>query len=428
MTTARTDDSEPKKLLYEAMTIDNYVISIQPEMEVTIGSVSIRDIKGRPTKVPFTALVPLMTDLKDKKEPSPEAMMKIGGFAVDFIRSFEFGATEMRDMTVKLPPEAGVKALKIGRLAMNGFAEGRLGEYVFEGFDIDAKDGKAKLGQFALRGLGFKSALDALDAALAQGPSGFETLDPKGMIPTLDQVVLSGMDFDVPDEKQKTPGSRIKFSLGKVEYTGSNFINGLPSTAGLAMEKLFMDLTASKDPQFNDLKAAGFKSLDLSTRLDIGWIEAAKTLGVRYSGGLAGMGGLAFKGSLGNVTKDVFSLDEGLTMAAALGAVLMDAEVRLDNAGLFERALEIEAKKEKKSVDQLRKDWISAAAVGIPALLDNSPAAKTIANAVAKFVAQPKNLRIGGKSAQGLGVADLALIGAPADLLKKISVSAAVNE
>ena len=137
---------------------------------------------------------------------------------------------------------------------------------------------------------------------------------------------------------------------------------------------------------------------------------------------------LAFKGSLGNVTKDVFSLDEGLTMAAALGAVLMDAEVKIDNAGLFERALEIEAKKERKSVDQLRKDWISAAAVGIPALLDNSPAAKTIANAVAKFVAQPKNLRIGGKSAQGLGVADLALIGAPADLLKKISVSAAVNE
>jgi len=69
------------------------------------------------------------------------------------------------------------------------------------------------------------------------------------------------------------------------------------------------------------------------------------------------------------------------------------------------------------------------AAAVIPSLLGgDSPSAKTIADAVSKFLSDPKNLHIELTSKDGLGMMDLGSIGAPAELLKKVDVKAGANE
>ena len=432
MSVARTDDAEPLKVLYENMTIDNYVIKVDPQIEIEIGTMAISNIKGRATKTPLMSLLPVFTDKAAMANPTPELGVKLGLFAVDMLGSLDFGQMEVRDISVKLPPDASVKVFKINRFGMSGFAQGRLGEYVIEGVNFDAKDGSMKMAQFALRGFNFKNILDSMQAALADGPKGIEMIDPKTLIPSLEQIVFSGIDMDVPDKTNKgnsANGARIKLSLGKAEYNASNFLKGIPTTASLGFEHFIMDIAGSKDPNFKDVLAMGYKQLDVSSRLDLAWNEAAQTLALRqWSGGVTGMGAIALKGTFGNVTKDLFSADQNLTTAALLGTVIKDADLKIENTGIFEKALAVQAKEQKKPADQLRKELIAAASVMLPAMLDNAPAAKTLGNALAKFAAQPKTLHITAKAPAGLGLSDMANISNPAEILKKMDVTATADE
>ena len=148
----------------------------------------------------------------------------------------------------------------------------------------------------------------------------------------------------------------------------------------------------------------------------------------QWSGGVTGMGAIALKGTFGNVTKDLFSADQNLTTAALLGTVIKDADLKIENTGIFEKALAVQAKEQKKPADQLRKELIAAASVMLPAMLDNAPAAKTLGNALAKFAAQPKTLHITAKAPAGLGLSDMANISNPAEILKKMDVTATADE
>jgi hypothetical protein len=71
---------------------------------------------------------------------------------------------------------------------------------------------------------------------------------------------------------------------------------------------------------------------------------------------------------------------------------------------------------------------VAGAAVGIPAMMGNSPASKAIGNAVAKFLADPKTLRISARSRDGLGASDLMMLSDPLALLDKVEISASANE
>ena len=125
--------------------------------------------------------------------------------ALDFVSCLEFGLLEARDITVKLPPGGEVNSVKLGRFGVSGWADGKIGEYAFENFELDAPDGHARFGEFALRGFNYKHVLDAVNEHLAQGIESFESADPRSFIPTLDQIAVAGVDLDVPDKKGAGP-------------------------------------------------------------------------------------------------------------------------------------------------------------------------------------------------------------------------------
>ena len=64
----------------------------------------------------------------------------------------------------------------------------------------------------------------------------------------------------------------------------------------------------------------GYRRSDLSAKIDLAWEAARNELAIRaIAFGGAGMGKLEAKGTLGNVTKDLFSSDLALAQVAALG-------------------------------------------------------------------------------------------------------------
>ncbi len=433
MTGVRTGDNEPMTTVYESFAAEGYDVALEKSgVNFRIGTISGRDFKMRPLKTPFSEFVAMVSNKEAMKDPEPEQITKMVGAALDMLGSFEFGLAEARDISVALPKGGEVNSIKLARFGLAGWGNGKIGEYAFEGFELDAPDGHMKLGRFALRGFNYKHVLDAVAEHLEQGIDSFESADPRIFIPTLDQISLTGVDLDVPDKKgegNSADGKRITMALGKFEVNSSGFLGGIPTSINAALDNFTFDIANSKDKQLKDFIAMGYKKFDLSAKIDLAWSEASETLSLRQlTGNSVGMGKISVKGTFGNVTKEIFTGDTATVEAALLGALIKEADVRFENGGIVEKGLEQEARKQKKTADQLKKEAIGIAAVGIPGMLQNAPAAKDIANAVAKFIASPKSIHFGAKSAEGLGAADLALLGDPAALLKKLAVVASAND
>jgi hypothetical protein len=184
-----------------------------------------------------------------------------------------------------------------------------------------------------------------------------------------------------------------------------------------------------KNPGLQTFVDLGLSKLDLSTRLDLAWNEAAKQLVLKeFSGRYPDLGAFDVKATIGNITRDAFSEDLNVMTAAVLSGVLSAAELTITNQGMVERGLAAEAKKEHKNVDDFRKELIAGTIIAVPKMMNNVPAAKTVASAIAKFIAQPKTLHIAAKSAQGIGVADFVNTKDPVDLLKEVEITASAGE
>ena len=87
------------------------------------------------------------------------------------------------------------------------------------------------------------------------------------------------------------------------------------------------------------------------------------------------------------------TLAAGTLVACANGAVrgldktARSLDIVVRNGGLLERILSQQATAKKRSIDDLRREYGVAAVVAIPVMLGNSPAAKALGQAVARFVA-----------------------------------------
>jgi hypothetical protein len=140
------------------------------------------------------------------------------------------------------------------------------------------------------------------------------------------------------------------------------------------------------------------------------------------------MGAIKVTGLIDNVSKDFFSGDSTAMQAAAFGASIKKLEIRITNGGLFEKAMATQAKVQNKSIEQIKQSYVTTAAIGVPAMLDNKPASKVIGAALAKFVANPKSFHLTAVSSDGLGAADFALAKDPASLLDTLDIKAVANE
>jgi len=138
------------------------------------------------------------------------------------------------------------------------------------------------------------------------------------------------------------------------------------------------------------------------------------------------MGTAVLRGVIGNVGKDVFNVDPAVAMVAVVGATARSVELSVENNGLFDRLLAQQAKKQGKSADDLRREYGRAAAVAVPAMLDKSPSAKSLGQAIARFIAKPGRLTISAraKDAAGLGLSDLIGAPNPAAILDKLEITA----
>ena len=270
-------------------------------------------------------------------------------------------------------------------------------------------------------------------AAATVGDPGADlsAIDPRAFIPDLGTFAIRDVDLNVPDKKARetdpaAPNVRVGFKTFEVPPRPSQRASRRPCASARPHDDGIPPGT--KEEGLRDLLAMGYKDLDVTMGLEGRWNENAAEFNIGQIA-LQGvnMGSLAVKGVLGNVSRDVFAGDSATAQVALLGATVKQVGFTLENKGLAEKLLEREARRQKKSVDQLRKELGGAAQIGIPAMLGGSPNAKALGAAVAKFLLKPGRLTVSATAHDpgGLGFADFAMAqGDPASLLDQIDLTA----
>ncbi len=335
-------------------------------------------------------------------------------------------------MTLITPPTPGAKPetveFKIARIAYGESAPAKSG-FALEGTSFSGGGAKGQIETIAYSGFSLSPLIEELKALLAKPDADIDNLDFRKFIPTIGTIRMTGMSVDAPQPPRRgQPQPPLRIGLGLMELKTGEQLNGVPTAVSLTLDNLLVPVTEGPgNPAARDLIAMGFRTLDLSAKLDMAWDAAKSELGVRaLSLGAANMAKLDISGILGNVTKDLFASDLALAQVAALGATVRSVEAKLQNFGLLEKLVENEARKANRKPDDMRREYAMMASLGLSAILGPSDAAKTLTAAISRFAAQPRALTVqaSAKSGSGLGLADVLTITDPTQIFDKIDLKA----
>ncbi len=428
--------SEPLQVASEPTKWSDITYTIAKESgegtEVKIGAVQFGTIKMRAMT---TSLFDWAQNFKPHgpdEKPDAKELAAVMPVAADMFRALEFSA-EMTQISFKAIEGNQSPEGKIGRIAITDFGKGGIGALAVEGVSID---GPGKIGHGELASAGYKGLMlsPTFDTLAAAATAEFKDFNPRNAFPSVAQVGFAGLSVDVPAQDgaaNSADGKNLKFSVGKFEANLGDYLSGIPTTVTAGFDHVVFDAPpADASPNSKMLRDLGISKFDGSAKLSLAYSEASKEIALNeLSANDPAFGKLAFKGLIGGVSKDVFDADQAKAMAAAIGATVKALDVKLENSGAVDKVIALKAKESGQSPDDFKKGLVTMAAAVIPSLLGgDSPSAKTIADAVSKFLSDPKNLHIELTSKDGLGTVDLGSIGAPAELLKKIDVKAGANE
>jgi hypothetical protein len=195
------------------------------------------------------------------------------------------------------------------------------------------------------------------------------------------------------------------------------------------MDRLTLDIPpGTADEGLKDLIALGYKDVDLSMGFDARWRESDNAISIGNIGVQGvNMGSTALRATFGNATRDLFVGDAATSQLALFGITFKQAQLTLENRGLFERVLDREARRQKMSRDQMRKELTRAAQMAIPAMLGTTATSKSVTAAVTKFIAKPGRLTVTAKAkaSMGVGMTDILMSADnPASLLDEIELTA----
>lgn len=440
--------SEPAmQTVFSRIEQDGYSLDLGELGKVTAGKVALRNFKARVAAEPLGELMARIVVLSEESEKAKRNLNSMEEPAVTEARerqmlsamltlfgAIDYGSGEIRDVTlaVKTPPKPGAKPepvdLRFARIAFGEDTPEKSG-FMMEGLQFAGGGGKGSIASLGYSGFSLEAAFEELGKALADPGFDLNDADLRRFIPKLGTVRLSGVQITAPQQGKSGAAALppIQVGLGTFELKAGEQLNGIPTNLALTVDKLTIPVVEGANPTAKDLLAMGYRNLDLSAKLDLAWQEASKEFAIRtLSLGGVGMAKLDATGTLGNVGKEVFAPDLALAQVALLGATAKNLEIKLQNLGLAEKLLENEARKSKRKVEDIRREYGTIASLGLAAMLGPSDGAKALAGAIARFVAKPGKLTVSAaaKAPTGLGLADVITLSDPTEIFDKIDVKA----
>jgi hypothetical protein len=299
--------------------------------------------------------------------------------------------------------------------------------------DPDAVVGAVDIGALDLRSKGGStvhadrislSGLRAVPAPdKADGKS--ESDDAQQYLSGVGTIAFVGVGADIVSDQ--IGNERLKLSMKNATLATEHPYNGLPTDIALTIDDFRLLVPSPSQAQTaRDLHEMGYDAVELSLQMTASWNEAKSEVVSDVSLHAADAGSVTLRARLGNISKDAFSSTPAVAEGASSKATVKSLVVSVKDAGLFERALTNEARKENRTAEEVRRDFQFESSAAVASVLGTTPAAAMVARAVGDFINHPGELEIGirAKPQDGIGWADLSAAKLPADLSEKLMISA----
>ena len=208
-------------------------------------------------------------------------------------------------------------------------------------------------------------------------------------------------------------------------------VEGAPASTRLMLTGLDVPASlAAGLPLVGALPAYGYGDLSFDMSADAAWDDAARTVALRdvtLSG--KDIGTVKLAALFGGIGPELFSGSVPAQTMLLFSGNARTLDLTVENSGLFERFLTAQAKELSLKPDELRKEYVTASVLGVPVILGNGPAAKSIGAAMGQFVMNPGKLTIRAKSKEptGIGFVELGTAPSPAAVLDRLDIDARAN-
>jgi hypothetical protein len=268
--------------------------------------------------------------------PTSQQMTFIGGFLSDLYEGMQIANFELRGITMgaskAVAPGASTPGnLRVDRIAVVGFEQGKLGSFRIEGVAVDTPDGKGKtvpfkLGVFSIKGLAVARMMRSIMALAAKGgqPTPEDFHDFPSFIEAVEMANLSGVNPTTGDVLQ----------IDRLAAQWGQFINGMPADGRLTLKgRIPVD---AADPRMALLAITGLNVMDFTIDIGSAYNAAGKTLVFTpLEVSMVGLGGFTGQVTLKDVPAQAFSMAPGVFNSAALGFNFAAADLNIKDDGMI---------------------------------------------------------------------------------------------
>ena len=314
--------------------------------------------------------------------------------------------------------------LTLRDLVVTDIDAGKVGGFTFGGFEgtTSGKDGEGALksGPIVLKGLNL--------SRIIAGVSSGKMIDSSMQVGS---ISWKGFEISFPDKDTpaSAPGGNIvKVSLGSL--VGENTYDGeIPVKSSGKVEHIVIELPKGSSGA-QQLAAFGVDKLDLGMTVAGSYDKGKKAFTLDdYSLDAANAGSLALKALVGGIDPKLFTGDANTRLAGLMGADLSSLSISYADKGLFPKVVAFFAASQGKTADALKTEWSAMATQFLPLVLGGDPSSLKLAEAIGKFIGDPKSLTITAKGKGGpVKVTDLMSIQDPKALMAKIELGATAGQ
>ena len=281
-------------------------------------------------------------------------------------------------------------------------------------------DGAVKVRPLSIEDGDYSVALAAISAG-----------DPGAGLSRLSKLTWAGLEATFPDKetpKDAAGGNLVHVDLASVAHTGT-YQDNLPLKGQFVLKNLVV-VPPPASKMAEQLKAFGYDKLDFGMTAKGAYDPSAKSYMLDDMTISAANGGsIGLRGTFVGLQKEAFTGVGSARSSALAAAQVASAGLKFINTGLVDKAIAFYGKTQNKSPDQVKRE-IAGMVMGVaPALLGGAPASQKIADAIAKFVANPGSIAL-AMTARGAPVrfSELWTIRDPQTFLARMDVDAIANQ
>jgi len=425
---------QPLKPIYSGFQMEGGTLG-QAGFECKIGAISGDAVEARPLRTSLPELMQLVTSPEFQKgnTPSPATVGKLLSFYVDFLDAFQTSPMTLQDLACSGKDDKGEQvSLKLGPVTIGGFGHDRYPSVEVKNFAVTAASGKVSVGDFTFKSFDLSGPIAVLKSELASGAptQAWFTAHARDLIPAFEGFTASNFSMDVPDDKH--PGTRIAATLGDFDLSLADYFHGIPTIIATSAHHFVYTLpdpVPGATDEFAGVRDLGMKTFNVGYDLKLHRDAAAQGIVVdqiKLTGDKLGM--VDVSGVIGNVTDTLFtSSDQNVLMAAAIQLTLKSLKVDATDEGLGDIMLTRASAGQPITLPTMRQRMSGVIEGAILAGLGGTPTARTLGEAVGKFIGGDKSISVSAASANpnGLTVLDFNAAQAdPAGFSAKVNVEA----